>query len=433
MVLGLANLQQTCRMKQLIILFILHLSIAKAQERLAASYFKEAAVASANQPLWKTKLYGPMLFVDPKTRQVYSNQPDSMGNWKLIDSVYTGFLPKDIMIANTAIQWQGKKWIILLWPLPTEPNARISLMLHECFHRVQDDLKFPAHSPTADHLATYLGRLYFLLELQAMKAALSSPKTTKGIHIANALSFRKKRAMLFPKTFPNESILEMNEGLAEYTGIMLGVPKDKIKDHLITQIDSAQGRQSLIRSFAYLSGPIYGYLLHQKDKDWTSKIDSNSNLSLLIAKAYPLQKGNKALSIAAAAKLYHAEPLLANELTKEKNRIAMATKYTELYTKKPTLTLNLIKMNIIFNPNNLFDLGELGTVYPTAEIKDNWGTLIVKDTGLLMKDWKTIKLPIEAFLRPKLKTVTGKGWQLLLNDGWGLKKIDELNYQLVQR
>lgn len=420
-------------MKQLVILFVLHLSIAKAQERLAKSYFNEAAAASANQPLWKTKLYGPMLFVDPKTKQVYSNQPDSAGNWKLTDSIYIGTLPKDMMVANTAIQWQGKKWTMLLWPLPTDRDARVSLMLHECFHRVQDLLKFPAHSPTADHLATYSGRLYFLLELQALKAALSSSQATKAIHIANALSLRKKRAMLFPKTFPNESILEINEGLAEYTGMMLGIPEEKIKKHLNIQIDSAKGKQSLIRSFAYLSGPIYGYLLHQKDKEWTSKIDSSSNLPALLAKAYHLQKSNKTLSIAAAAKLYHAEQLLASELAKERNRIAIATKYVMLYTKKPTLTINLIKMNIIFNPNNLFDLGELGTVYPTAEIKDDWGTLIVSNTGLLMKDWKIIKLPIEDFLRPKPKTIIGKGWQLLLNNGWDLKKIDALNYQLVQQ
>src|SRR5947207_4605614 len=55
--------------------------------------FEEARVAAADDDgkLWGRSLYGPMLLVDPKTRDFIRND------------LYTGRLPKEIVIANTAI------------------------------------------------------------------------------------------------------------------------------------------------------------------------------------------------------------------------------------------------------------------------------------------------------------------------------------------
>jgi hypothetical protein len=107
--------------------------------------------------------------------------------------------------------------------------------------------------------------------------------------LTNALIFREKRRALFPNTFGNERILEMSEGLAEYTGVMLGRQKDSILPHLYQQIDSAGERKSLIRSFAYTTGPVYGYLLYEASPGWTQQVDSNASFPLLIAKWYHVQ------------------------------------------------------------------------------------------------------------------------------------------------
>src|SRR5699024_5697701 len=131
------------------------------------------------------------------------------------------------------------------------------------------DLGFPERSPTADHLASLNGRIYFLLELQALKVALLKPVNERSEDLRNAIVFRNRRQELFPKTFGNEQILEMSEGLAEFTGVILGREKSTIVPHLIKEIDTAGNRKSLIRSFAYLTGPVYGYLLYEKDPHWT--------------------------------------------------------------------------------------------------------------------------------------------------------------------
>ncbi len=398
---------------------------------LAATYFNQAQLAGRNQKLWNANLYGPMIFVEPSSRTVYANMADNAGILKPYKSIFTGTLPKDVMIANTAITWQGKKWSVILWPLPNKTEDRLALMLHESFHRIQNQLELTGNSPTADHLSTLKGRIYFLLELQALKIAINKPIYSRSVDLQNALVFRKQRQQLFPATFANEQVLEVSEGLAEFTGMILGRKKENIPTHLKNQIDTAANRKSLIRSSAYLTGAIYGYLLYQKNPNWTKLVNSNTNFPSLISKIYGIQIPAKVDSsaLAKAEKLYNAQQLIRSETEKEEQRLAIAKSYTELFTKKTLLKIKLIKMGIQFNPNNLLDLGELGTLYPTAEVKDSWGTLTVKEQGMLLKDWQVLYLSMENFSQSD-RIIKGNGWEIVLNQGWRMAKINELQYQL---
>ena len=170
-----------------------HAQLGDAEIRKAAAYFKEAQQASVHQRLWPEPLYGPMLFVDPQSRMTWANGPDSSGILKPNGGIFTGQLPGDVLIANTAITWQGQLWSVVLWPLPENRQERLSLLLHESFHRIQGALGLPAKDPVIDHLGTMTGRIYFLLELQALKAALRKPVDQRQPDLANALS-RASRA-----------------------------------------------------------------------------------------------------------------------------------------------------------------------------------------------------------------------------------------------
>ena len=401
--------------------------------QLAASYFKEAAAAGRNQQIWKAAIYGHMLFVDPRSRVTYANTPDSAGIFKPDGSIYKGILPKEVILANTAIDWQGEKWSLILWPLPANRDDRVNLMMHESFHRIQKQLGLPERSPTADHLGSMYGRIYYLLELQALKTALQKPVNQRAADLTNALIFRGKRQSLFPDTFDNERILEMSEGLAEYTGVMLGRQKDSILPHLYQQIDSAGERKSLIRSFAYTTGPVYGYLLYEIAPGWTQQVDSNASFPLLISKWYHVQQPQLPAddALAVLQRQYNGDAIIRSEKTKEEQRLQTARQYTGLFTQQPVLTIQLIKMNIGFNPSNLFDLGEYGTVYPTAEVKDVWGQLTVSAPGMLMKDWKVITLSASEGVSNNGRVIEGRGWKLLLNDHWEMVKTDSLHYWLV--
>ncbi|RFM29360.1 hypothetical protein [Chitinophaga silvisoli] len=403
---------------------------------LAAKYFRQADSASSRNLMWKYPLYGPMLLVDPHSRTTYANMPDSAGTFTFIaEGLYKGTLPPEVMIANTSINWQGRLWAIVLWPLPLDMEERLSLMLHESFHRIQHQLGFPALSPTIDHLATTDGRVFFLLELQALKAALAKPVNQRKRDLVNALLFRKKRQELFPSTFDNERLLEINEGLAEYTGMLLGRLPGSIKQYLYNEIDKADTRLSLIRSMAYITGPVYGHLLYEKSPAWAESVDSNSSFPALIKKYYKLAVPDKTTTsiLAKLEKQYQGDRIIHAEKMKEANRRQQEDNYTRLFTHQPVLTINLVKMNIVFNPNNLFDLGEWGTVYPSAEINDVWGKLKVVDGGMLMKNWKVITLSTRDSLFVKDNIVHGKGWQLQLNKGWGIEKMDSLQSALIRK
>lgn len=403
---------------------------------MATRYFRQADSAASHNNIWNQPLYGPMLLVDPQSRTTYANMPDSAGAFiPMAGGIYKGKLPQEVMVANTSLNWQGQLWTVVLWPLSADRDDRLNLMLHECFHRIQDKLGLPAHSPTIDHLATINGRIYFLLELQALKAALAKPVEQRKADLAHALLFRKKRQELFPSTFDNERRLEMNEGLAEYTGMILGRPIGSIRQHLYNEIDRAATQLSLIRSMAYTTGPVYGYLLYEKSPVWTQSVDSNASFSGCIGKYYAVNvpKQTIAAELVKLEKRYNGDSIIRAEKIKEQHRQEQADNYLSLFTHQPVLIINLVKMTIVFNPNNLFDLGELGTVYPTAEINDVWGKLKVTDSGMLMKNWQVITLPAMDSLYVKDSMVKGNGWQLQLNKGWRIEKKDSLHAAVVRQ
>ena len=143
---------------------------AQTESNIATAYFREAKEISNTQTLWSKDLYGPMLFVDPQTRWAWANQPDSAGVLKPDGDIYAGLLPDDVLIANTAIDWQGQTWSVVLWPLPKDLQERLSLLLHESFHRIQRTLGLPANDPTLDHLSTLNGRVLFFAGTTGFKS-----------------------------------------------------------------------------------------------------------------------------------------------------------------------------------------------------------------------------------------------------------------------
>lgn len=427
-------------MKKIIILLFCWLPLSSPAQtidtmaHMSAMYFKEAEIAAKDQKLWPVKIYGPTLFVNPQTRMAYANEPDTAGILKKDVEIYKGLLPKNVMLANTAINWQGKLWAVILWPLPRDRNERLNLILHESFHRIQEKIGFPMHSPTADHLGAMNGRIYFLLELQALRAALEKPVDKRQEDLTTALLFRAKRQQLFPHSFNNENILEMNEGLAEYTGVMLGREKNLIREHLYDVIDHVARRKTLIRSSAYITGPVYGYLLYESNPDWTLGLDSSATFSALMEKNYhlklPAEPIDKEVTI--RTNHYNGKDIIASEMQIEKDRQHILDGFIVKFTKQPVLSIKLLKMNIGFDPDTLFDLGEYGTVYPKAEITDLWGKLTVSEGGVLMKDWTVIKLTAGDGISVNGQEIQGEGWKILLKDGWKMIKNVSGNFSLTE-
>ncbi len=140
----------------------------------AGEAFVEAQQMSArdNGRLWGKPLYGPMLFVVPATRTAVANEADAGGVLHQEGSVYVGTLPKDVVVANTAVEWAGKRWTMVMWPLPQNSQPRDRLLAHELFHRLQPDLGIPYANPENAQLDTLEGRMWLQLEWRALAASV---------------------------------------------------------------------------------------------------------------------------------------------------------------------------------------------------------------------------------------------------------------------
>jgi len=174
------------------------LQISADSVSLYFSQVKEATEKYAD--LWDRDIYGPILLVDPETRQIYANVADEEGSLSLWNGIYRGTLPKEITISNTDIHWNGKHWAMVKLPLPSHRFERVELITHELFHVAQSSLGFEFRREENIHLDDREGRIYLRLEMAALREALRARRLAKSEeHLRNALIFPKISAYAFQR------------------------------------------------------------------------------------------------------------------------------------------------------------------------------------------------------------------------------------------
>ena len=397
-----------------------------AKERIAIQTFSDVSnlLKVDNGKFWGKSLYGPIILIEPQSRIFYSNENNSANDFKKIGSIFKDCLPADINIANTVINWNDKRWSMVMLPLPTDITSRNTLVIHELFHRLQPTIGFEnLQEMDNGHLDTYNGRLLLKLELQALDKALSTNERVERLeHIQNALTFRNKRQK--NENFKNaENRLELNEGLAEYTAIMLsGRNTDEMKSHLSKSKSEFYTNSTFVRSFAYQTIPCYGYLLSSKKPNWHREINNKTNLTDYFANAFNIEILNtQTLEKIAELFDYNFQQIQKVETEREKLKIEKIDKLKTRFFKNPTLELQFQNMNISFDPRNITPLENFGTVYPNIRVTDDWGILTVENGALLASDWSKVTVTAPTNISDKI--INGNGWKLELNTEWEVKKI----------
>ncbi|MBC9115388.1 hypothetical protein G4Q77_06365 [Stenotrophomonas maltophilia] len=389
----------------------------------AGAVFEEAQTLcqADNGRLWGASLCGPMMLVDRTSRRVTASRADAQGNLQARGEVFIGQLPPDAIIANTAVEWSGTRWTQLLWPLPQDESRRRTLLAHEMFHRLQPALSIAAPAEDGnEHLDTLEGRYWLQLEWRALAAALSAPDPGAQRNAMNdALAFRAERYRRFPAAAQEEAALELNEGLAEYTGVLVGnaTPSARIEAALHDLRAHADDR-SFVRSFAYATGPAYGLLLDQVAPGWHRNLGHPARDlgSLLAERMHSTPLTGEAALLTTAAR-YDGPALRETEVQREQQRLAQLERNQARFVTGPVLRLDLRSMRIQFDPSNMQPLPGIGTVYPTMQLSDVWGTLTVTDGALLRNDWKAVFVQAPASGKLPLQ---GHGWALSLAPGWSL-------------
>lgn len=388
---------------------------------LAAWYFREAKAFADEDAgrLWGMRLDGPMLFVDASTRTTVANQEPPMPGFAKVGEVWLGKLPDDQMIANTAIEFKGGRWSMVMWPLPTTRNDRNGLMAHELFHRIQSEVGLPPDMIRNNHLDTMDGRLWLQLEIKALRQAMLAEKEERTPFIEDALVMRGYRQSLFPTSQKSEDRMEVHEGMAEYTGVMMrGTSERETRYGLASRMLGFPQRRSFPNSFAYETGPAYGLLLNSlAPPAWNRSLKPDSSLAGEVANRISYRTP-KSLSTEALkrAKPYGYADLLKSEGKREEVRVAKERAYRAALIDGPVLILPLTQLNFSYDPGGVFPLGASGTVYPEASVGDAWGKIVVTKGVLIASDFKTAWVSA-----PKNGDPTQTdGWKLELQPGWRL-------------
>lgn len=387
---------------------------------LARRYFQEAAALTARDGgrLWGRSLAGPLLFVDRATRVVLADQPDSSGLLRPFGSLYTGALPASENVTNSAFRWGGVTWAMLGWPIGADSLNRGALLVHELWHRVQESLGFGLANPGNGHLGERDGRLWLRLEARALRRALALEGAGRRGALRDAIAFRRARRRLFPGSDTTERALELNEGLAEYTGVRLGTESDAARRALVDErlalVDSAGQFE---RSFAYQTGPAYGFFLDALAPGWRGALSFTTDLAFLLE---PALRGAGPVRQAAAttrAAGYGYAAVRKQEQARATKRIARVAALRRRFVTGPVLVLPLAEMKMGFDPGQVEALGDVGTVYGVLRLTDRWGVLQCDGSGgLITGDYLRAIIPAPADITGR--RLTGPGWVLELLPDW---------------
>lgn len=405
-------------------------------ESIATQYMSEymKSCRADKGKLWGVSLCVPMAFVDHVTTEAILNQPDPKGLFVKKGEFYYGKFYGPIL-ANTSVMWEGQKWSTIIWMTFANANAldgkfmRSDLISHEAWHTVQEKLGFPKSSGLNTHLDQLNTRIWIRLEWNALYEALRDRKDRKT-HIKNALSLRKHRFAKFPEN--NEVSIEMNEGLAAYTGArMRGSSFTQTLNFLRRWLDGvANDKKSLTRSSAYYSGPLYGLLLDQFDKGWRKRISNEKDLAKMLETRTQTDKAFSELPSLEELKKYDYVKVVQYEEGRDKRRKIRIANYLKKTVHENSLIIYpTSKSYTVFNPQNILAVDAERSIYiNNYKLNDVWGLLTVNDGVLVDNSGKKTKVQVGAPTEVLESMARGNGWSLELKEGWSIKQKSDASF-----
>ena len=320
-----------------------------------------------NGKLWGINLYAPVLGVD-SLRNIVSNVSDAPKSY-----------PSDKPVANSTIELDGK--------VDKDPNN--------------------------SHLSNRDARTLLKLEWNALKAAASCDGEQKKTALKDALSFRAWRRHLYPDFAQEENALEVLEGLAEFTGRRIAIPDNKEYLQALSDLDYLYESDNLTRSFAYLSGPLYGLILDQSGHSWHKEMNSGSDLGSSAMAIYGITlPENLEETVETAKAKYDFESIDAAEEAFQRKLEERNQTLRKLFAPDNVITLECPNLSIQFSPDSMIKMDDGSMVIYGCTAFCDWGS--VEGHPLkVTSDWRSIELPRLDTLSFNNDTITTSGWTLI--------------------
>ena len=379
--------------------------------------------------LWKRDLCGPIALVDRQTRLVIANDTVAGKHFLKLGDAYVTTLPEGQYVANTSFPWGGRTWTMVALPLPRDRYARADLVMHEVFHREQQALGLRQVDALNNQLDMRPGRTWLRLEYRALARALESllDRTAARHHAESALLFRAQRRSIYPGSDSLEATLEIQEGLAEYTGQRLAMQlTGEGTPRVAKYVRDYESTPTFVRAFAYGTGPALGVLLDDFSPNWRDSVRITRDLGLLLARAINFRPpANLAKVARARAQEYGWEEVDRTEASRDSSRAPTMREYRARLADGPTITLRQSRDSLSwsYDPTELVGFDLSSAVYPSGNFSAEWGKLTV-DHGrvLVQNDFSRIRVgaPPTAIAAGS-REIRGEGWTLALNPGWTVR------------
>jgi len=385
---------------------------AQVDQQRAQEFFKEAQTLCERDGgrLWGVSICAPMVIGDARTQTYATSRPPPNAP-----------RPKIIGILNGPIRWGDTVWAALSWETVANqpPQVRNSMLLHESFHIVQSEpLALAVSTNSAEHLDALEGRYWLRLEWHALARALRDSGDARTLAIRDALAFRQARYARFPDKVETERALDINEGLASYTGIVLAAPSRA--DAIARALDELTGQESgesYVRTAAYASGPAYGLLLDAASPGWIRTIRASDNPAWLLMRALRVQPTADA---GAAARRYGGAELHAAEEQRDQQRQARIVELRRRFVDGPVLLMPGGGRGFT-DSHGAVVIPDVGTVYfGEYHITGAWGALDANKGVLVSTDGRIRRVP--APVRGDSTTASGDGWTFKAAPGWVVRE-----------
>lgn len=400
----------------------------------------QAALRQDAGRLWGVRMDTVPVFLVSGDTAYMRADPDQPGYRPIGNNWWTGPLPAGISPSNTALDWAGRRWAMALLPLPDDSLAAERLLIHERWHVVQPRaLPLPTSNefgPSAQLLEQPAGRTWLLLEWRALATALSAQPGSRAEQRAvhDALLFRAARYSADTAEATRERLLDLSEGMAEYSGWKLS--RSPVSDLVHALRETAPSLPTYARAFPYYTGPAYGILLDRRAPRWIGALRDTMDLQLLMARTlttgddllrwltHPGANAELGQMAERAGASYGLAEVRAKETARWTQHERELAALTARYVDAPALILRPTAVRVSFNPNRITALEGDGTVYGGLLWKtDDGAELSAPDGALIDPEWKEIRVPLgDAVLTPgalaQATSWRGDGWTLTLPAGW---------------
>jgi hypothetical protein len=387
-------------------------AVAQVDQQRAQEWFKEvqAVCEREGKRLWGMSLCAPMVIADPRTQTIATSQPPPEGP-----------RPRLLVGMNAPIQWGGVTWGAYSWDTlaSAPPRARKAIMLHELFHGVvQKKLGLAASELLNEHLDAVDGRYWLRLECRALARALQASGAQRNTAVRDALAFREARRLLYAGSAERERALEINEGVASYTGTAAGA--DSAADAIAGALEALAGAEtgeSFVRTFAYFTGPAYGLLLDALSPSWRQRIRGTDDFASLLAGGLSVQP---TIDAATAAGRYGGAEIRAAEEQRERSRQERLAELRRQFVDGPVLVIrgggggSSNSMGAVAIP-------DVGTVFFGPYRFNTDSGMLEAEKGVLLESQGSVRR-VPAPVRRDDTTLVVDGWTFTVKPGFVIRE-----------